>query len=1045
MAKVTLGMDVGSSSLGWALIAEEEEKILAAGVRVFPEGVDRDQQGGEKSKSQSRREARGMRRQIQRRARRRRLIRKALIQAGLLPNNSTELENLLHAKKGEKKPSPYELRAKALKNKLEIHELGRVLLHLAKRRGYSSNRKTDKAKESKGILAEMDELGEKIKNAGCTTLGGYFAKEDEKYNRSRAGIEKHIRGLHTKREMYIDEFEAIWSAQQEYYPQILTDVLKYGRKGKGSFPKEPKPLKKSSDPLTEYGIYGILFFQRKMYWPKSVVGRCELEPHEKRCPRAARIAQRFRMFQEINNLMLLDRVTREYRSLSQIERETLLGLLSEKEKMTFDDIRKKLKLGDTVRFNFESGGRDKLDGHKTDHMMAQKRVLGKRWKELSEDIKDKVVDILIKEDQDTDAIRRLTDECNLTEEEAQRAISANLPESYMSFSRAAMRKLLPFMVKGFMLMGQNIHNSALHAAGYLRPINQRRFLPLPPQLTNPLVRQAMYEVRKTINAILKELVYRQEHDLTHIYVELAREAKKSFDERKEIRFDNIERQKIRANAAKTIEEFDSSIKPTGKTINRYLLWKEQGEDCPYCGKKISLSQLFNGDADVDHILPRWRSLDDSMANKVIAHRTCNEEKGDQTPCQWLESDPERYQIALKIASIKLPFGKQKKFQQKEVDLTDFVNRQLTDTAYITRCVSQYLRCLGVEVVCTRGQMTSDLRYYWGLNPILNPEGQGEKNRDDHRHHAVDALVIGLTDSKRLFALANDRGKNIQPPWPGFREAAETIIKNINVSHRSRRRISGKLHESTFYGMTQKEDKEISKDLRPWAKEWIEDKKLVVHRIELSQIKNTKELKNIRDKAIQSLLREHLEAQGIDTNKPRIIPKQVFSGNNLPRMKSGVPIRRVRVIESGKTMRPASVRRAYQYVNPKSNHHIVYRLVTKKGKPVWIAEVIPMCDAALRALQGLSLIDRLDREGEKFLMSLSIGEIFQINGDKEPILCVVKKIRRTDNRLYYKLHTDARSSKEIDKENLYLSPKKMQERKACKVIIDRLGRIRSAND
>jgi hypothetical protein len=79
------------------------------------------------------------------------------------------------------------------------------------------------------------------------------------------------------------------------------------------------------------------------------------------------------------------------------------------------------------------------------------------------------------------------------------------------------------------------------------------------------------------------------------------------------------------------------------------------------------------------------------------------------------------------------------------------------------------------------------------------------------------------------------------------------------------------------------------------------------------------------------------------------------------------------------------------------------------------------------------------------MSLSIGEIFQINGDKEPILCVVKKIRRTDNRLYYKLHTDARSSKEIDKENLYLSPKKMQERKACKVIIDRLGRIRSAND
>ena len=267
-----------------------------------------------------------------------------------------------------------------------------------------------------------------------STLGGYFAKVDREYDRCQSNSEKHIRGWHTKREMYLDEFEAIWTAQQKYYPQILTDDLKYGRKGKENFPKDPKPLNKNTDPLTEYGIYGILFFQRKMYWPKSVVGRCELEPHEKRCPRAARIAQRFRMVQEVNNLMLLDRITHEYRSLSQIERETLLGLLSEKEKMTFDDIRKKLKFGDAVRFNFESGGRDKLDGHKTDHAMAGKKVLGKRWKELSEDIKDAVVNILIEEDQDSDAIRRLINECNLTEDEAQRAISAHLPESYMSFS-----------------------------------------------------------------------------------------------------------------------------------------------------------------------------------------------------------------------------------------------------------------------------------------------------------------------------------------------------------------------------------------------------------------------------------------------------------------------------------------------------------------------------------------------------------------------------------------------------------------------------------
>ncbi len=178
----------------------------------------------------------------------------------------------------------------------------------------------------------------------------------------------------------------------------------------------------------------------------------------------------------------------------------------------------------------------------------------------------------------------------------------------MSFSRSAMKKLLPFMEKGYMLMGTDPANSAVHAAGYLheKEINQRKFLPLPPQLTNPIVRQATYEVRKVVNSILRELIYKQEHHLSAIHVELAREAKKSFDERTEIRLNNYKRQRTRDDAAAWIEEFNSSIKPTRRTINRYLLWQEQGEDCPYCGKKISPEQLFNGDADVDHILPRWR-------------------------------------------------------------------------------------------------------------------------------------------------------------------------------------------------------------------------------------------------------------------------------------------------------------------------------------------------------------------------------------------------------------------------------------------------------
>ena len=754
MADLTLGLDVGPNSVGWSLVDEVSQQILAAGVRVFPEGVDRDQQGGEKSKSQSRREARGMRRQIRRRAQRRRLLRRALAAAGLLPESRDALEQLLAV-------NPYELRDRGLREKLELNEIGRLLLHLNQRRGFLSNRKTDKAKkkETEGMLAEMNELAGLMENAGAATLGGYFAALDRAYDR-RAATGPHIRRRHTKRTMYEDEFEKIWAAQQTHYPDILTEKLKYGARGQQRYPKKPEPLGRKSNLVDEYGIHGLIFFQRKMYWPRSVVGRCELEPRMKRCPRAARAAQRFRILQEVNNLCLLDRAARTERRLSPDERKTLVQRLSAVKEATFDQMRGWLKLPDSVLFNLERGGRKKLDGHQTD--AALKKCLGKRWAALTEEIKDAVVDILIAEDAEDEAVRRLVAECGLAEEDARLAAAARLSEGYMSFCSQAIEKLLPHLEKGMVLMGDDASNSALHAAGYLRPdqreVNQRRFLPPAPAVTNPIVRQALVEVRKTVNAILRELVYRGGHELGKMRVELAREAKKSFDERAQLRFDNSNREKTREDAAKWIEGFDPSIKPTRATVNRYLLWREQGELCPYCGAKISPAQLFNGEADMDHILPRWRSLDDSMANKVVAHRRCNAEKGDCTPREWLEdSDPERYERVLHAAEA-LSYGKQRKFQQIDIQLDDFVQRQLNDTAYISRCASQYLRCLGAKVICTRGDMTAGVRYWWGLNSILQPDGSDRKNREDHRHHAVDALVIALTDEKRLFALANARGE-----------------------------------------------------------------------------------------------------------------------------------------------------------------------------------------------------------------------------------------------------------------------------------------------
>ena len=130
-----------------------------------------------------------------------------------------------------------------------------------------------------------------------------------------------------------------------------------------------------------------------------------------------------------------------------------------------------------------------------------------------------------------------------------------------------------------------------------------------------------------------------------------------------------------------------------------------------------------------------------------------------------------------------PFGYKKwnKFRQKEIDLDSFIERQLNDTRYISREVTKYLEPLvgKYHVQSGRGQMTAKLRHLWGLNGILSDSG--EKTRDDHRHHAVDAIVTALSTPKALKAVsaASKYGhlnkltiEQFPMPWEGFRQDAE---------------------------------------------------------------------------------------------------------------------------------------------------------------------------------------------------------------------------------------------------------------------------------
>ncbi|RJP18630.1 MAG: type II CRISPR RNA-guided endonuclease Cas9 [Candidatus Omnitrophota bacterium] len=990
-AHSTLGIDLGSNSIGWALLDEKDGRVIATGVRVFPEGVDRDQQGGELSKNETRRTKRGVRRQIARRSGRKRKLRDVLIQSGLFPCETDSPQSVLQS-------NPYELRKRGLDEQLKPEEFGRGLIHLNQRRGFRSNRKSDQAKknEKSKTLQAISELESRIAESGCRTLGEYLYSITLQGN--GPAFEK-IRAKHTRREMYEKEFELLWNAQQKYNPQLYNNELRER-------------------------IHDLIFFQRSMYWLKSTIGKCELEKGQLRCPRADRLAQRFRLWQEINNLRYIDPRTNEEQGLTDEERRELFDQLSNKREGTFVQIRKWLHLYENCSFNYERGERQKLKGLETEYLLSKKEHFGKNWFLFLSDKKDEIIAALLDEKIDDEKIRRkaVTD-WGVDEETVERLLDINFPKGYMNYSRKAIEKLLPFMEQGLPLMAKDEEQSALREAGYLRPDQREKpichFLPKPPDLPNPIVRQALHEAQKLINAIIREY---GKPDAIHI--ELPRDVKRSFRERKEINKDQKKREKKREEAKTEIERY--GVRATHETIQRYLLWEEQKRECIYSGNPISIAQLLGGETDVDHILPYSRSLDNSMMNKVVCFRPVNAEKGNKTPREWLEAtDPERYDEILQRAK-RLPWGKQRKFLQKTVELEDFISRQLNDTAYVSREVTKYVRNLNVDVICSKGQITADLRQLWGLNTVLRDDGRGLKNREDHRHHAVDAIVIALTSRSRLQQLARSRTYHWErpefpEPWEDFRAEVERKINAIYVSHRVQRKIRGAFHEETIYGPTSTPGE-------------------FVYRKPLEQL-TPNMINDIRDETIRKLVREHIEKHGVDLANTGSIPASVWK-EPLVMPSSGVPIRKVRLIKRDNTIQP--IRDQTACVKPGSIHHLcLFEIPSSDGSIKRDAVFVSMIEAAKRAKNHEPIIQRNHpRNPEaKFLFSLSTNEMVLITDKEKEELIRFETAASTSQQMKFRHHTFAGKSSD----RRAIITKYPNTLVGKKVSIDLLGRLRWAND
>lgn len=954
-----LGLDLGTNSIGWALLRLDGEgepcDLLDFGAHIFHDGRDPTSQ---QSLTADRRLARGARRRRDRYLQRRRRLQALLSDYGLLPISRDE-------RKALGRHDPYTLRARALDGPLKPYELGRTLFHMNQRRGFKSNRLSgeEDEKERGEIAKRIGKLREQIdpETPGRRTLGERLHRRHARGKPVRFRPEWAI--FYPTRDMYEQEFNEIRRAQEQN--QTLTP--------------------NQWDALRE-----IIIDQRDL---KPVeVGRCTLDPSEPRAHKALPLAQEFRIYQEVNNLRICEPGQRKERPLRENERETLIQILLSGSDVQFSSLAKKIGVDEQTRINLASEKRKKLDGDATAKKLGNKNIFGRRrWNEFSGESyareetrrrQNEIVKALLDQNRnDDELIATAQSEWGLNAGEASRLCHARLPQGTIHLGETALNRVTPELAKGLRydeaVRRHYPHHSDLSGDGQSSELPYYgKFLPRyvvgggkegdeaarHGRIGNPTVHIGLNRLRKLVNEIIA-----RHGKPDSIVIELARDLKNSLEDRKEISKRQAEAQEANERRREAIVAVKAQ--PTPLMMRKIRLWEEQAvgttKQCPFCGGNISINQALSERTEIEHLLPFSRTLDDSVANKVLAHTECNRRKGNRSPIEAFGAEKSgKYEYAgILERARRLPGNKAWRFNEDAMERYEreergFLNRQLNETRYLSRVAREYMTsiCPKEKVYVVTGQLTAMLRGKWGITTgkLL---GDGEtadahsKNRNDYRHHAIDALVIALTSRSLLQRVATLAGQNREAgierllanfpkPWDGFsHEELRQRLSRVVVSHRPEHGLAGQLHNATAYGMIRR----IEEGKGPFSN----DKYQVVMKKPLASTKpQPKLLDAVRDSGLKEALKElWISVEKTESGTPaekwkKFIERAASPGElgnfGFSGAKHGV--RRVRVTEN-LTVHPLPKKGLYKAVKPDSNAFMdVFEMPNGKWQAVTITRL-----------------------------------------------------------------------------------------------------------
>ena len=383
---------------------------------------------------------------------------------------------------------------------------------------------------------------------------------------------------------------------------------------------------------------------------------------------------------------------------------------------------------------------------------------------------------------DESLIQKIMSLCSMDRDSAKVLASVRLTPDYGSLSSKAMRKILPYMKESYE------YSAACGKAGYTHSkrsltkeeLEHRSYvdhLDLLPRnsLRNPVVEKILNQMVNVVNEITDTYGKPDE-----IRIELARDLKKSAAEREEAQSKISSATRESEEIKQLLQEPPFNIQyPSRNDIVRYKLYKELAPNAfhtLYSNTYIPKEQLFSKSFDIEHIVPQARLFDDSFANKTLESRQVNIEKGKMTAADYVRSKYceqgfEEYVTRVKSLrdSNKISKTKAARLLMEAKDIPeDFIDRELRDSQYIAKKAREILESMVGFVVPTTGSVTARLREDWQLVDVMRDlnwdkydklgktyyevgrDGNRKQKiqdwtkRNDHRHHAMDALTIAFT-------------------------------------------------------------------------------------------------------------------------------------------------------------------------------------------------------------------------------------------------------------------------------------------------------------